>query len=43
MHTQLNLHKFDFSGMSIEQLRFMKEIGMDQRQKAIEENYDRQP
>jgi hypothetical protein len=39
-HTNLNLHKFDFSGMTIEQLRFMKEIGMDQRQKALEENYD---
>ena len=38
-HTQLNLHKFDFSGMTIEQLRFMKEIGMTQRQKALEENY----
>jgi len=37
--TQLTLHKFDFSGMSIEQLRFMKEIGMEQRQKAIEESY----
>ena len=39
INTNLTLHKFDFSGMSIEQLRFMKEIGMEQRQKAIEESY----
>lgn len=39
MNTQLNLHKFDFSGMSIEQLCFMKEIGMMQHQKALEESH----
>jgi hypothetical protein len=42
MNTQLNLHKFDFSGMTLEQLQFMKEIGMTQRQKALEEHYDGQ-
>lgn len=39
INTNLSITKLDFSGMTLEQLRFMKEIGMAQRQKAIEEAY----